>query len=458
MIRRSIRRQLLKWLLIPLFLLILIDSTILYRIAMHFEKNAFDHSLVDTTHDVSQLINQSHPDQKPELNDETRRIILSDQFDKMYYNVRDMDGNFVGGDKELVFDKNQDNLDTYFYFAVIDGQIVRVASNVLDIVSNKSTRKVRIQVAETLNKRTRLAGQILLGIVIPQVILLLAVFLLTWSGIGRGLQPLWALQSALSKRSHRDLSRVDLPGIPDEVRVLVTSINLLMAQMQNLLESQNQFIADAAHQLRTPLAGLLAQIELAQDEKKPEELEQSLASMAKSGQRLVHLVNQLLALARTQPEAKRYVEFAHVNLKKLVSDVTADMVSAADRKNIDLGFECEEGQYVILGDVIQLQELVYNLLDNAIRYTPKDGKITVELHKELENIVLSVIDNGLGIPLLERDKVFERFYRVANNGQDGSGLGLAIVADIVQVHNATIDLETPESGIGTKITVTFKEA
>lgn len=454
----SLRKKLLLWLLLPLLCLIAIDSSILYRVAMHFQRKAFDHALNDTAYDISQLINDSKDSGKRfQLHPEVRKTLLSDQYDQMYYSIIDTSGNVVGGDEELkpIPSLSQNKSPAYFGFSKIGQNLIRVAAIPAHVKTETGSQDVYIQVAETLNKRNRLAQQILTGIVVPQIILLLTAAALLWFGIGRGLMPLWDLHAAVSRRSYRDLSPIQLTDIPDEVRALVDSVNFLMKQLQHALESQNRFIADAAHQLRTPLAGMLAQVELAQHEADPVELQTSLTRMASSMERLAHLVNQLLRLAHSQPEAIHNIQFSAIDLNRLAQQTTMEMVPAAYQKDIDLGFEGLPDRIMIEGEPQRLTELLFNLIDNAIRYTQQGGKVTVSVGYQGNRARLSVEDNGLGIPLEERDKVFERFHRVIGTQQEGSGLGLAIVMEIAQIHHAAVAMEMPKSGRGTRFSVLF---
>jgi len=229
-----------------------------------------------------------------------------------------------------------------------------------------------------------------------------------------------------------------------------------MQQLKNVLESQNRFIADAAHQLRTPLAGMQAQLELAQDENDPQELQKSLAKTGRSIERLSHLVNQLLMLARNQPEVMRTLEMHAVNLDQLAQEVTMDMVPTALLKSIDLGFDSQHQALWVNGDALRLKEMLYNLIDNAIRYSQQGAKVTVAVTSADNQVVLKVIDNGPGIPLDEREKVFERFHRVIGSQQEGSGLGLAIVMEIAQIHHAEVSLTESQKGKGVCISIQFQ--
>ena len=469
MANHSLRKKLLLWLVVPLLILITIDSTFLYRIATHLQREAFDHTLYDAAINISELVIESResqagkqPYKKFHLREEVRQAILSNTFDQMYYSIIDTDGRVIGGDAyfkllPLIKNPRMKNHDKPRYAdGVINGQAVRMVSIYLAVNTQTGFSPVYVQVAETLNRRNLLAREILIGIVVPQLVLVLVAFGLLWMGIGRGLQPLWVLHDALARRSYRDFSPVVLTDTPAEVKVLVDSVNLLMQQLKNVLESQNRFIADAAHQLRTPLAGMQAQLELAQDENDPQELQKSLAKTGRSIERLSHLVNQLLMLARNQPEVMRTLEMHAVNLDQLAQEVTMDMVPTALLKSIDLGFDSQHQALWVNGDALRLKEMLYNLIDNAIRYSQQGAKVTVAVTSADNQVVLKVIDNGPGIPLDEREKVFERFHRVIGSQQEGSGLGLAIVMEIAQIHHAEVSLTESQKGKGVCISIQFQ--
>jgi two-component system sensor histidine kinase TctE len=231
-----------------------------------------------------------------------------------------------------------------------------------------------------------------------------------------------------------------------------------MNRLSATLAAQRRFVADAAHQLRTPLAGLKTQTELALRERDPQAIAHSLGHIRSATERSAHLVNQLLALARAEPGADRPERFQPVDLAQLARDATTDWVSAALRKSLDLGFESEPQGAQVSGDAVLLRELLSNLIDNAIRYTPEGGRVTVSVANTGAEVALRVEDNGPGVPDEERAQVFERFHRVLGTGQEGCGLGLSIVREIVERHSASVTLGTGADGHGTLVEVRFRRS
>jgi two-component system sensor histidine kinase TctE len=230
-------------------------------------------------------------------------------------------------------------------------------------------------------------------------------------------------------------------------------LNALLKKLNEALGAQQRFISDAAHQLRTPLAGLQTQVDLALQQKDAGELRQTLQRLLTATGRTVHLANQLLTLARAEPAGHLPVEMQATDLGQIVQECAEEWVPRALAGEIDLGFELESAP--ILGIPLLVRELLANLLDNAIRYTPPGGQITVRTLMKDANALLEVEDNGPGIPAAEIDKVFERFYRIKGSPGDGCGLGLAIVREIARTHNATVELASPQSGQGTLVRVCF---
>ena len=456
----SLRKKLLVLLVPPLLILILITSSILFRFAIVEQRDAFDNALYDSAYSIYQLIQKSDDSiENLSLPKNEKQFILNDQSDVIFYNVVGTDGKLLNGDFDggLMPQIKEQTSNPNFSDGIVHNLNVRIVSTLVSIQKNGVELPVYIQVAETLNKREALASNVLIDIIVPQLLLVLFTIIIIWFGVERGLQPLFDLQAAVSKRSYLDLSSIEMPDVPTEVMILVNSVNSLMRQLESVLSAQNRFIADAAHQLRTPLAGAQAQLELALLESDPDQHQELLERVSTSMERLSHTITQLLSLARNQQDASHNMVMSRVNLNKIAQEVTTDMVPTAIKKGLDLGFEADTQSTIILGDSKRLKEMLYNLVDNALLYTPAGGKVTVKVQHEAGEIVLSVIDNGPGIPKSEREKVFERFHRVIGTGQEGSGLGLAIVMEIAQLHQANVEIADEPRKKGLNIQVSFAE-
>jgi two-component system sensor histidine kinase TctE len=331
---------------------------------------------------------------------------------------------------------------------------VRVARLVSALPDAKPAQAVTVEIAETLNKRHDLAWLILVSVILPQLVLIAIAGLLVWFGVAHGLAPLNRLREAVSARSHLDLSPIAAEGAPAEVHPLLNAINDLLARLNEVLTFQSRFIADAAHQLRTPVAGLKTHIEVALRENDLAQTKHALAHLYTGVERLSRLVSQLLSLARNEPNTVRTLNFVPLDLNKLARETTMEWVPEAYQKNIDLGFEGSETPVPMNGDPTRLTELINNLLDNAIRYSRDRGRVTVRVTRG-ERQRLSVSDDGPRIPEEERDRVFERFHRLLGSHASGSGLGLAIAQEIARLHDADISLGDDIDGVGNTFTVSF---
>ncbi|MFZ9430410.1 MAG: sensor histidine kinase [Burkholderiaceae bacterium] len=309
-----------------------------------------------------------------------------------------------------------------------------------------------VQVAETRAERELLATEVLKGVLLPQYAILPLAVLLVWMALTRGLAPLEVLQRLIRARRSQDLSPIDEREAPEEVAPLVSAINDLLSRLEQSVATQKRFLADAAHQLKTPLAGLRMQAELAQREiaqgGDPQQARRSLQQIARASQNATRMVNQLLALARAE-DPEQALRRQLVDLNDIAFETVEDFVQRALDRHIDLGYEAPpppppgRPAITVQGQPVLIRELVRNLVDNALIYTPEGGAVTVRvLHDYYGRVaVLQVEDNGVGIAEAERELVFQPFYRALGTEVDGSGLGLAIVREIAERHGAAGGVE-----------------
>jgi two-component system sensor histidine kinase TctE len=316
-------------------------------------------------------------------------------------------------------------------------------------------RYVLVQVAETLEKRSVLATEIIKGVMLPQFVILPLAVLLVWLALARGIQPLNQLEERIRQRKPDDLSPLDDRVVPIEVAPLVSSINDLLMRLKDSIATQKRFLADAAHQLKTPLAGLRMQADLAQREgASAQELKQSLKHIGRASIRATHTVNQLLSLARAE-SGSTSITRQPCNLVELVTDVIQDSLARALDRHIDLGYEGAEADSPdvwVQGNPTLLKELLRNLIENAIHYTPstaeQPGVVTARVLADRFGgvVVFQVEDTGPGIAPAERDLIFQPFYRTLGTDTDGSGLGLPIVLEIAHQHAGTVTVEDAHPG------------
>ena len=310
-----------------------------------------------------------------------------------------------------------------------------------------------IQIAEPLAGRERLARQIVLKMLLPTLTLIPLLTLLIWLSVGTGLRPLRQLRREVVQRSAQRLEPLAFQDVPTEVAPLVTALNDLFGRLRHSIESEKRFTADAAHELRTPLAALKTQTQVALRADNAGDREHALHHVLEGVDRAAHLIEQLLTLARVDPETAS-TQHRPVALRPLAARMLAELAPFAHQRQIELALE-DGDEAPVPGNEGHLGILMRNLLDNAIRYTPPAGQVTVRIWKERTGNILEVCDDGPGIPEAERKRALERFYRLPGMGTEGSGLGLSIVQRIAERHGAQVTLEAGKQGRGLCVHVLF---
>ncbi len=319
-------------------------------------------------------------------------------------------------------------------------------------VFGAQARRQVIQVAQPMSVRSAQAARFALRTLLPFAWFVPLLGLAIWFLVGLSLSPLDRLAGTVEARDPASLQPLPDAALPEEARPLVASLNTLLGRLNSVLQRERAFIADAAHELRTPMTALRLQVEAVEKSIDPAERAQAVQQLAAGVERSSRLVEQLLSLARQDPGIDR----AHVPvaLDRLAADVVSEMVPVADRKSVDVGLD-DTPPVQVRGDQDSLRTLVRNLVDNAIRYTPTGGKVDIALIKAADHVALRVTDSGPGIHPADRGRVFDRFVRLPGSGAIGSGLGLAIVKTIAEAHGATVELGDGPSGRGLAVTVKF---
>ena len=460
----TLRRQLIAWLAGPLFILWSVSTVIDYDIARRFVNLAYDRALLDAALDVGRQVKVINDRLYVDLPEAALQILQTRDSGQLFYLVTGPDREFVSGEPDLPRPPEETPEVTadrvQYYDDEYNGLVIRAVALRVPVQPGSGRGAVLIQVAERVTARDEFARQILLRMVLPQGILILLAGIAVWYGVGRGLAPLSTLRREIESRSHRDLSALPEEQAPREVRPLIRAMNDLLARLGTAISTQQRFIADAAHQLRTPIAGLKTQTELALRESQPGNVHDILRQLLTATEQSTRLVNQLLSLARAEPGARREHPIERLDLARLARDTTTEWVPRALVRHIDLGYDSEGGTAWIEGDSFLVRDMLGNLLDNAIRYTQHGGQVTVRVTEGMDAVVLTVEDNGPGIPEQERERVFERFYRVLGTGTEGCGLGLAIVREIALSHRAKVTLAAGAGagGQGTVARVAFPRA
>lgn len=462
----SLRGQLLRWLLIPLVLLVALNALSVYRNALDAADLAYDRSLLASTRALAERVAIKDGKVVADVPYVALDSFETDTLGRIYYKVSGIDGETVSGFYDLPpVPANVPRSEVYpalvrFYHANYDGEPVRIAALLQPVYDDSMRGIALIQVGETLDARHRLSRKILFDTLLRQAAMVLAVASLVWFAVGLALRPLMRLTIAVERRALGDLSDVDQSLVHKEVRPLVAAMNGAMSGMQKLIISQRRFIADASHQLRTPLTVLKTQAELALRENDAVAMREIVKSIALTTDSTVHLANRLLTLARVE-HGNGAPGMAPVSLPDVARRVGLEMALAAVQKNIDLSLEAPQ-HAMVRGQALMLQELIANLVDNALRYTPTGGQVILRvIERDGDGVALEVQDSGAGIAEAERDKVLTPFYRCASAldiNPGGAGLGLAIVRDIAALHGATISLSDAQPPPGLLVSVLFPPA
>lgn len=467
--QRSLFGEILDWMLTPLLLLWPVSLALTWLVAQGLANKPFDRALEYNAQALAQLVIVQRGKVQFNLPQSASEILRADESDTVFFQVSGVKGEYLAGDRDLPRPPTTEDDPPAGTVLLRDEEYKGIDLRVAYIwvrMPLPGEPNALVQVAETREKRSVLATEIIKGVMLPQFVILPLAALLVWLALARGIKPLHRLEERIRARKPEDLSPINHKDVPLEVVPLVDSVNDLLGRLDDSIATQKRFLADAAHQLKTPLAGLRMQADLAQREgTNTEELKRSLAQIGRSSMRATHTVNQLLALAR----AESAVPAMHgCNLVHIVTDVVQDCLPRAMDKRIDLGYEGASASTPgvwLNGNATLLAELVRNLVDNAINYTPSSsetpGMVTVRVQADHfgQVLLLQVEDSGPGVPQAERELIFQPFYRALGTEADGSGLGLPIVMEIARQHGAQVLLQDARPGQpspGALFTVRFK--
>jgi len=440
---RSLRAHLLRMLLPPIAALLALGAIVAYYPSSEPTTEAYDQALFDIGIALGAHIRVAPTEYRFELPAAVDQVLRTDRHDLIFYRVLSPSGLHIAGDPSVPAPAG----DAHAYDGVLEGRKVRVVS--VETPCGRSA--CTVLVAETTNKRVRAAREFLLTSMLPGLLIALATLVIVWFGVKRGLWPLARLSEELKARSPRDLRPIDAAAAPEETRALVSALNGLLEELAQAARNQQRFLANAAHQLRTPLAGLQAHTELALAQPIPESCRVHLEQVHQATIRTARLANQLLALARAEPGGRGNA--SDVNLRSVVEGEADAWVHQALARDVDLGFELDTAP--VKGDALLLREALANLVHNAIQYSARGGRVTVRTGQRGGESFAEVEDDGPGIAPQERERVLERFYRVPGTPGTGSGLGLAIVREIAGGHGARIELAEGAGARGCRVALTF---
>ncbi|MCB1749053.1 MAG: sensor histidine kinase [Gammaproteobacteria bacterium] len=450
----SLRTHLLLLVGIPLLVLLLLETVVSYLVGLHTANQVFDRWLLDSAHSIGQEVR---------LDGDTLRFIAAadavdmfewDDIDDTYFRIIDPAGKVIAGDLPLVLPFALDRLreGPVFENVRIDGEPGRAVS----ILSNPGAAdEIVVQVAETLNKRRGMTNEVLSLVAMKKSLLLTAAMIAITVAVNRGFAPLRRLSRELARRSPRELTPIPTDDAPLEVRGLIENTNGLLGRIEHMLNAHEAFIGNIAHQVRTPLAGIKLQCQLALRETDSDDVRHALEHIASAADHMTHVNSQLLKLARAEIAFDRGPRAAPTDLVALVHACCEEFEPGARAQGITLVASAPEARLDVEGDPALLYEMLRNLVENAIVYGRPRGHVWVTAEQAAGAVRVAVADDGPGIPPEHRPQIFDHFYRPPNSPGEGCGLGLPIVREIARAHGTDVRLEDRGDEPGTRFVVEF---
>ncbi|PAJ79741.1 sensor histidine kinase [Burkholderia ubonensis] len=459
----SLRRSLLRRLAAPLSMLALMSGLIAYWLAWQYTQHVIDRSLADLATAISKQIQIAGPD-APFTVPPLAQAMFSDPAEALIYRISDGEQELAGDPKLPLQGTNVRRMHyAYVFEAEYDNRAVRVAQVRVEEVDGG--KPMVVEVAQPVRHRYRIAAEFLVAIMMPLLLLLLAGWGIVWRVVNQQLGPLTHLADSLNRQTHTSLEPVDETDVPLEIRPLTSAMNALLGRLKTALDAQRKFIADAAHQLRTPLTAVKLHAEQAAIARDPQQTFTAVRELRAAADRAVRLSNQLLSLARAEP-GEQAARFVDVDLAAMAFETGAEWVPRALAAHVDLGFQRsdeprdDDQTLLVRGNPVLLREVIANLLDNALKYVPlarphgaritvNVGRATLDAGAPAAEIVVE--DNGPGVPANQQADLFKRFFRgdaqSGNGVETGAGLGLAIVHDIIAMHGGSVSYaDAPEGG------------
>lgn len=452
----SLRARFLVWLLVPLALFVAFNSWVAYRNAIQMATVVHDRLLLGSARIIAEQVHYEDGMLQVVIPPAALELFQSDAQDRVYYRVTGPNHGLLAGSIDLPdFKRPLKSEESAYFDLLFRSEPVRVVVFSQPVFAAPEHGPVMIEVAQTRNSYQALADEMWTHAVLQQFLLLGLAALLVWLGMRWGLAPLIRLRDTMQQRKPNTVEPLDITSVPNELVSLVQGMNDYVQRLDEHMSAHSRFIANASHQLRTPLTVLNTQVNYGLRSPDIESKDAALGAINSGVQHGIRLVNQLLTLSTAEVHLDQPSRQSDINLIAVVQRLLEELATLAQTKQIDLGFDFDEDIVMVHDASSMLDELVSNLVDNALRYTPAGGIVTVGVKRQEGTVVLCVEDNGPGIPAAERERVFERFYRLHGDRSDGSGLGLAIVQEIATASGAQVLLSTPAQHAGLLVTVTL---
>ena len=450
---RSLRKSLLLWLLLPTALALLTFLPLAYHLVHRPAMEALDQALADAS---LALVPHLEVDELGEprfvFPAAAEQVLRTDRVDDIYFLVLGPAGRFIAGDIGLPHEPPED-VETHGERVSFDAHFRNHRVRVIAIHREIAGSPFVFVTAETTRKRDQLAVDLAVALILPLIFFAAATGLTIWHGIRHALLPVEDIRRALHGMEHRALQPLDTLSAPVEIRPLVSEFNAVLGRLDQAAEAQQRFVANAAHQLRTPLAGIRTQLELLLRSPDAADRDARTRHCVGALERLGHLINQMLVLLSAEPGGRHAGLAESLDVPELIRERSPEWVRLAETRGLDLGFELDPAQ--VTGDRLLVGEMIANLVANALSYTPAPGEVTVRCKSVEGHSLIEVEDTGPGIPPEARRQVFERFFRLPGASQPGSGLGLAIVREIAHGLQGEVEILDPPGGQGSLLRVTL---
>ena len=447
---RSLRKSLLLWLLLPAALALITFLPLAYHLVHQPAMEALDQALADASLALVPHLEIVDGEPRFVFPPAAEQVLRADRVDDIYYLILGPRERFIAGDAGLPhepLDEQEVHGDRSSFDAHFRGHRVRVIA----IHRTVSGEPFVFVTAETTRKRDQLKIDLAVALTLPLLFFAAATGLTIWFGVHHALLPVEGIRRALHNLEHRALQPLDAMVAPIEIRPLVTEFNQVLDRLEQAAEAQQRFVANAAHQLRTPLAGIRTQLELLQREPDAAEREVRIRQSVGAIERLGHLINQMLVLIAAEPGGRHESLASSVDLPELIRELSPEWIRLAEARGLDLGFELAPAR--VTGDRLLQGEMIANLVVNALNYTPAPGEVTIRCRTEAGHSIIEVEDSGPGIPPEARRQVFERFFRLPSASHPGSGLGLAIVREIAHGSGGEVEVHDAPGGRGALLRV-----
>lgn len=449
---RSLRKSLLLWLLLPALLALLTFLPLAFHLVHQPAMEALDQALADTGLALVPHLEVIDGKARFVFPPAAEQVLRTDRVDDIYYLILGPGDRFIAGDFGLPHDAGSDE-EVSGERTSFDSHFRDHRVRVVAIHRTISGEPFVFVTAETTRKRDQLKVDLAVALILPLMFFALATGLTIWFGVHYALLPVEGIRRALHGMEHRTLLPLDESAAPSEIRPLVSEFNAVLDRLERAAEAQQRFVANAAHQLRTPLAGVRTQLELLQREPDATERDARTRHCIGAIERLGHLINQMLVLLSAEPGGRQRHLAAQVDLPELLRERSPEWIRLAESRDLDLGFELQAAS--VRGDPLLLGEMITNLVVNALHYTPAPGEVTIRCLQDSAHCLIEVEDSGPGIPAANREQVFERFFRLPGAPQPGSGLGLAIVREIAHGAGGTVEILDPPTHAGALLRVTL---